>query len=121
MATNTFKRFVASSISNNSGSPTTVYTCATNKSSIIIGAMITNKTATDATCTIQLVTAITADAGGSPYYLVKDLSVPKASTVELALGKVILTHDNSNGDIIKAYGSAATTFDVILSILEDVN
>ena len=115
---NTFLRKTASNISNNSGSPTTIYTCATNKTSIIIGCLLTNKTANEVTASVLLDTAISGDADA---YLCFDLQLPPKSSAELSMGKVVLTHDNSNGDVIKAHASAASAVDVILSILEDVN
>ena len=33
----------------------------------------------------------------------------------------MITHDGSNGDVVKAYASAASAIDIHLSVLEDVN
>ena len=43
------KRFTKASLSNSSGSPTTVYSAASNKTSIIIGCLLVNKTTSDVT------------------------------------------------------------------------
>lgn len=118
MATNTFKRFTKASLSNNSGSPTTVYSAASNKTSIIIGCLLVNKTTTDATVHVYNDTAISGDADT---FICHNLTVPRSSTVELSLGKVVITHDGSNGDVVKAYASAASAIDIHLSVLEDVN
>ncbi len=115
---NDFKRETKSGLSNNSGSPTSLYTCASSKSSIIIGFTLTNKTTNDVTVHAYIDTAISGDEDA---FLCHNLTVPASSTVELTMGKVVLTHDGSNGDVVKAYASAASAIDVVLSILEDVN
>lgn len=115
---NDFKRFTKADISNNSSAPSTIYTCATNKTTIVVGCMVCNKTANDVTVTVTLDTTIT---GNDDAALCNDLKLPANSTAELSMGKIVLTHDNTNGDIIKAHASAASAVDVILSILEDVN
>ena len=115
---NDFKRFTKADISNNSSAPSTVYTCATNKTTIIVGCMVCNKTANEVSVTVSLDTTIT---GNDDVNLCNGLKLPPNSTAELSMGKIILTHDNTNGDIIKAHASAASAVDVILSILEDVN
>ena len=115
---NDFKRFTKADISNNSGAPSTVYTCATNKTTIVVGCLVCNKTTNDVTVTVSIDTAIT---GNDDVNLCSGLKLPANSTAELSMGKIVLTHDNTNGDIVKAHASAASAVDVILSILEDVN
>ena len=115
---NDFKRFTKANISNSSSSPSTVYTCATNKTAIVVGCMVCNKTANDVTVTVTLDTTI---SGQDDARLCDALKLPANSTAELSMGKIVLTHNNTNGDAIKAFASAASAVDVILSILEDVN
>ena len=88
------------------------------KTSIIIGLLVNNKTAAGATVTVYNDTAV---SGQTDVYYVKDLTVPANSSVELSFGKIVLYHDGTNGDTIKAYGSASATFDITLSMLGDVN
>jgi len=114
---NTFLRKTKSGLTT-SGSPTSLYTCASSKSSIIIGFVLTNKTTSDATVHAYIDTAI---SGNEDAFLCHNLNVPASSTVELSMGKVVVTHDGSNGDVIKAYASTGSAIDVTLSILEDVN
>ena len=123
MATNQFSRHNKTNLSNNSSSPTAVFTMTAGaggaaKASIIIGALICNKTATAATVSIKNNTAISGEAD---IFLVKDLKVPAASSIEIGMGKYVMKHDGTNGDVIEAYASAASTFDISLSVLEDVN
>ena len=123
MATNQFSRSHITSISNSSGSTTTMFATVANAGStartyIIIGMLVCNKTSSSATVSIYNDTAI---SGHTDVFYIKDLSVPANSSVELSFGKIVLHHDGSNGDTIKAYGSASATFDVTLSILGDVN
>ena len=114
---NDFKRATASDISSNSGSPTTIYSCATNKTSIIIGALLVNKTANPVLTSVLLDTTI---VGNDDAYLCYNLEIPPNSSVELSMGKIVLTHNNTNGDSIVAHCSASSAVDIILSILEDV-
>ena len=115
---NDFKRFTKADISNNSSAPSTVYTCATNKTTIVVGCLVCNKTANDVTVTVLIDTTIT---GNDDVNLCSALKLPANSSAELSMGKIVLTHDNTNGDVVKAHASAASAVDVILSILEDVN
>lgn len=115
---NDFKRFTKANISNNSSSPSTVYTCATNKTAIVVGCLVCNKTANDVTVTVTLDTTIT---GNDDINFCSGLKLPANSSAELSMGKIVLTHDNTNGDVVKAHASAASAVDVLLSILEDVN
>jgi len=116
MATNTFKRFTAGDISNDPASPDTVYTCATNVTSIVIGCLVCNKLSSEVTVSVYIDTAISDNS-----FLVKDLVIPANTSTELVLGKVIMTHNNVNGDVLKAYSNTASAVDVTVSVLEDVN
>lgn len=118
MATNTFKRFTAGDISNNPASPDTIYTCATNVTSIVIGCLVCNKLSSQVTVSVYIDTAI---SGNDDAFLVKDLAIPANTSTELVLGKVIMTHNNVNGDVLKAYSNTANAVDVTVSVLEDVN
>ena len=116
MATNTFKRFTAGDISNDPASPDTIYTCATNVTSIVIGCLVCNKLSSQVTVSVYIDTAISDNS-----FLVKDLVIPANTSTELVLGKVIMTHNNVNGDVLKAYSNTASAVDVTVSVLEDVN
>lgn len=123
MATNQFSRHNIASVSNSDSSKTTLFTMtagagSTAKASIIIGCLVCNKTATNATINIQNDTAV---SGHVDVMLVNALTVPANSSVELGLGKYVLMHNGTTGDVLKSWGSAASTFDISLSILEDVN
>ena len=69
MATNTFKRLTKQNISNNSGSPSTIYTAATNKTSIVIGCLLCNKLSSQVTASVYIDTAI---SGNDDVFLVKE-------------------------------------------------
>lgn len=112
-----FVRTPIKNVSNNSGSPSTLYTVPTAKTSIIIGCLMVNKTATEATINVFI---DAKEGAGSDVFICHTLKVPEFSSVELALGKVVVTHDATAGDVVKAYASAASTFDLIISVLEGV-
>lgn len=115
---NVFKRATKSSISNTAGTASTIYTCAANKTAIIVGCLLTNKTSSEVSVHVKLDTSI---AGNDDAFLCSGLMIPGNATVELSMGKIVLTHDNTNGDVITAYASQSSAVDVILSLLEDVN
>ena len=118
MATNTFKRITKSNIGNGIGSETTVYSVPSGKTSIVIGVLITNKSTNEVDVTLRIDTSI---AGQDDVDLLSAVKVyPKTST-ELILGKLVLSHDTTNGDVVKAYASAASAIDITFSFLEDVN
>jgi hypothetical protein len=120
---NDFKRFVAANVTVNTGaSADAVYTVpagagSTALESIVIGISICNKNASERTVGIFLDNY----TGSSDAYIVKDLSIPGNTTVELMSGnKIVVQNSGSAGDIIRAEASAGTSIDVVLSVLEDV-
>ena len=112
---NNFKRFTKSSVSNSSAD--SVYTVPSGKNSILIGCILCNKTGSGITADVLLDTSI---SGNEDAYLVKSVQIPGGSSLEIVEGKVVLTHDGSNGDVLKVLASAGSALDVTVSVLEDV-
>jgi hypothetical protein len=120
---NDFKRFVFADVGTGTGaSGNAIYTVpagagSTALESIVIGISICNKNVSERTVGIFLDNL----SGSSDAYVVKDLKVPGNTTVELMAGnKIVVQHDGTAGDVIRAEASAATSIDVVLSVLEDV-
>ena len=118
MATNTFKRETKANIGNGIGNETTIYTVPSGKTSIVVGILITNKSSSEVDVTMRIVTGI---AGQDNVELVSALKLYANTSTELILGKVVLTHDSTNGDEIRAYTDASNAVDITFSLLEDVN
>lgn len=120
---NDFKRFVVADVGTSTGaSGDAVYTVpagagSTALESIVIGISICNKNSSTRTVGIFLDNY----SGTSDAYIVKDLSIPGNTTVELMSGnKIVVQNNGSAGDVIRAEASAGTSIDVVLSVLEDV-
>ena len=117
---NTFKQINFAAEPNSAGTPYVVYTTATSTTTVIIGLMLTNIHTTSVTTEVELVST-TANRGGDnnvangTSFLVKDVSIPNGSTLELLTGgKVVL----EAGDALKIDCSVADKLSGSLSVLE---
>ena len=111
---NNFKNAFATSVSTNSGSPTTVYTANNGSAvnSILIELDVANTGASGVTVSV----IIYDNSGTASYHIVKNAPIPSGGALKVVSGqKVVLNGD----DQIRVYASAATV-DVVASILEDV-
>lgn len=107
MATNTFKNFFSKNVGT---SASTVYTCPAATQTTVIGLSVANTS----------VSPITTDAyitsGGVDYYLVK------GATVAVGMSLVVVGGDQKTvleaGDVLKVVTSAASSADVVCSLLE---
>ena len=88
---NTFKQINFAAEPNSAGTPYVVYTTATSTTTVIIGLILTNIHTTGVTAEVELVST-TANRGGAnnvtngTSFLVKDVSVPLGSSLELLTG-----------------------------------
>lgn len=98
---NTFKNYTSSSVGT---SPVTVYTVPASTTSVTIGLTIANTTASQ----------ITVDVQAAGVYVVKGAPIPAGSGLSVLDGKIIL----ETTDTVVVTSSAATSADVILSVLE---
>jgi len=98
---NTFKNYTSTSVGT---SPATVYTVPALTTSVAIGLTIANTTASQ----------ITVDVQAASVYVVKDAPIPAGSALSVLDGKIIL----EAADTVVVTSSAATSADVILSVLE---
>lgn len=104
---NTFKNYFSKNVGT---SAATVFTGASATQSTVIGLTVSNTTTS----------AITADvyitSGGVDYYVVKNASIPVGASLVAVGGDQKLVIESS--DVVKVVSSAATSADVILSVLE---
>ena len=106
-----FERSYSSSISNASGSPTTLVT--SNSDDALISIRCANKYTTAVNVTVLI------SSGGTDFYVIKDAPIPTGGSLELIDGgsKVVL----QTGDAVKAYASAATSVDIITSVVDTIS
>ena len=97
----------------------TVYTVPSGKNSIIIGCLLCNKTGSGITADVFIDTAISG-GNNADVYLVKGIQIPGGSSLEIVEGKVVLTHDGSNGELLRALSSTGSALDIVVSVLEEV-
>ena len=110
---NDFKRFCTPNVSNSSN--TTIYAVPAGASSaalesIVIGITMANKTSSGISASIF----IDNEDGSNDVYIVKDATIPAGSALSVLDGKIIL----ETTDTVVVTSSAATSCDVIVSVLE---
>jgi len=107
-----FERTLQRNISNNSGSPTTLRAAA-DSDDAIIGVRCVNTSGTSVNVTVYVENSSTI------YHIIKDAPIPTGGSLELIDGgsKVVLM----NGDAIKAYASAASSVDIITSVVDTIS
>ena len=117
---NTFKQINFAAEPASAGTPYVMYTVASSTTTIIIGLLLTNIHTSAVTTEIELVST-TANRGGNnsvtngTSFLVKDVSIPVGSTLELLSGgKVVL----EAGDKLQIDCSVADKLSGSLSVLE---
>jgi hypothetical protein len=98
---NTFKNYTSASVGT---SPATVYTVPASTTSVAIGMNIANVSASQ----------ITVDVQAAGAYVVKGAPIPAGSALSVLDGKIIL----ETTDTVVVTASAASSADVLLSVLE---
>ena len=102
---NTFKNYLASAVGT---SAVTVYTVPSATTAVTIGMNIAN------IATSQVNVSAYVTSGGTNYYIVKDAPIPAGAALSVLDGKIIF----EAADVVKVISSAASSADVILSVLE---
>ena len=106
-----FERSYASSISNSSGSPTTLVT--SNSDDAIVSIRCVNKHTTAVNVTVLI------SSGGTDYFVIKDAPLPLGGSLELidSGSKIVI----QNGDVLKAYADTASAVDVLTSFVDAIS
>jgi len=106
-----FERNFASSISNSSGSPTTLVT--SNSDDAIVSIRCVNKH------TSSINVAVLISSGGTDYFVIKDAPIPVGGSLELidSGSKIVI----QNGDVLKAYADTASAADVLTSFVDAIS
>ena len=110
---NDFKKGYVSGMSGSSGSPSTLYTVPSSKTSVLIELDCCNTSNAS-----QTVTAILSHGGSTDINIIKNVPIPAGSTLKVISGQKIVAEAT---DVVKVSCNTASSVDAILSILEDVN
>ena len=107
-----FQRTLNQNISNDSGSATELRAAA-NTNDAIIGVRCTNTSGSSVDITVYVRNSSTN------YHIIKTAPIPTGGSLELIDGgsKVVL----QSGDSVEAYASAASSVDIILSVVDAIS
>ena len=112
---NTFKVKTNAAMPASAGTPLTLYTCPSSTQTIVIGLTLCNVHSTAVTADVQLVSDTSDTETNETVLLIKDVTIPAGSSLELLTGgKVVL----QTTDILKIDCSVSAKIDATLSILE---
>lgn len=104
---NTFKNYFSKSVGTSAAS---VYTCPSATQTTVIGLSVGNTTTSPITCDVYVT------SGGVDYYMVKTATVPVGGALVPIGGDQKLVLEPA--DVLKVVSSAASSADVIVSLLE---
>tara|TARA_R100001463_G_scaffold111580_3_gene166449 strand:- start:436 stop:816 length:381 start_codon:yes stop_codon:yes gene_type:complete len=114
-----FQSVCRASISNNSGSPTTIITGTTKESGIptspaatygvVLSILASNKTANSVDVTVNLI-----KGGSTTTSLITSGNIPNKSSLEFMTGNKLIIEP---GDWIKAYAGTASAIDITVSYM----
>ena len=117
---NTFKVFTIADVAVDSGTYSTIYTCAGSTTGIVIGLNICNKTATDRDVTVKLTSNTGSrtganDTASEDVILVNEVIIPANTTLEVLSGQKIVIETT---DVITIGAEAGSALDATLSMME---
>ena len=107
-----FQRTLKQNISNNSGSATALRAAA-DTNDAIIGVRCTNTSGSSVDITVYV------RSSSTNYNIIKSAPIPTGASLELIDGgsKIVL----QSGDSVEAYASAASSVDIILSVVDAIS
>ena len=112
---NTFKVKTNGAMPSSAGTPLTLYTVPSSTTTVVIGLTLCNIHTATVTADVQLVSDTSDTETNETVLLIKDVSIPAGSSLELLTGgKVVL----QTTDILKIDCSVSAKIDATLSILE---
>ena len=112
---NTFKVKTNGAMTASDGTPLTLYTFPSSTTTVVIGLTLCNIHTGTVTADVQLVSDTSDTETNETVLLIKDVSIPAGSSLELLTGgKVVL----QTTDILKIDCSVSAKIDATLSILE---
>ena len=112
---NTFKVKTNGALPASAGTHDTVYTCPASTSTIVIGLTLCNIHTVAVTASVQLVSDTSDTETNETVQLVKDVSIPAASALDVLNGSRV---NLVATDTVTLVSSAPVSADAILSIME---
>ena len=112
---NTFKVKTNGAMPTSSGTPLTLYTVPSSTTTVVIGLTLCNIHTTSVTASVQLVSDTSDTETNETVLLIKDVTIPAGSSLELLTGGKVVLHTT---DILKIDCSVTAKIDATLSILE---
>lgn len=112
---NSFKVKTNGAMPASAGTPLTLYTVPSSTTCVVIGLTLCNIHTASVTASVQLVSDTSDTETNETVLLVKDVSIPANSTLELLTGGKIVIQAT---DILKIDCSVTAKIDATLSILE---
>ena len=106
-----FERVHSSSISNSSGSPTSILT--SNSDDALVSIRCVNKGSSAVTVTVLI------NSSSTDHFVIKDAPIPVGSSLELidSGSKIVM----QNTDVLKAYADTASAVDVLVSFVDAIS
>ena len=112
---NIFKLKSNASMPSSAGTPLTLYTVPSSTTTIVLGLILTNVHSASVTASVQLVSDTNNTEVNETTLLLKDVTIPVGSSLEVLSGsKVVL----QTTDILKIDCSVSAKIDASLSIME---
>ena len=112
---NTFKVKTNDAMPSSAGTPLTLYTGKSATTTVVIGLVLCNVHSTSVTASVKLVSNTSDTETNEDVLLVKDVSIPAGSSLELLSGGKVVIQAT---DVIQIDCSVANKIDATLSILE---
>ena len=112
---NTFKVKTNGAMPASAGTPLTIYTVPNSTTCVVIGSTLCNIHTTTVTADVQLVSDTSDTETNETVLLIKDVTIPAGSSLELLTGGKVVAQAT---DIIKIDCSVSAKIDATLSILE---
>jgi len=112
---NTFKVKTNGAMPASAGTPLTLYTVPSSTTTVVIGLMLCNIHTTSVTADVQLVSDTSDTETNETVLLIKDVTIPANTTLEVLTGGKIVIQAT---DILKIDCSVTAKIDATLSILE---
>ena len=112
---NTFKVFTIADVAVDSGTFSTLYTCAGSTTTVVLGLMLCNVDTSQRLVDVQIVSDTSDTETNQTVFAIKDAPIPAGSTLEVMAGnKVVL----QTTDVLKIDCDVAAKIDATLSIME---
>ena len=112
---NTFKVKSNAAMPTSAGTFLTLYTVPSSTTTVVLGLILANVHTASVTASVQLVSDTSATETNQPTLLVKDVSIPIGSSLEVLSGsKVVL----QTTDVLKIDCSVSAKIDASLSVME---